>query len=536
MQTIRAYREAIRQAGQDGLSLRLRLFGFLFLFLNAIMLGVLVMLFATGVFQTGFREHRSLLQNELSHLSQAVYQNYGEISVRCVALAESLSSSLERRCREQGIRPSYLQNSPQLLEELLSGELSSLTGALEKAKSSGVFLVLDATVNPDLPDARFSRACLYLKNMEPNIVSGLDANLRYLIGPMKIARGRGIQTLPQWRMEMDISSAPYFSGTVGTARQEKLPTSRLYFWSPATVLPGGSERAMLCSAPLIASDGTVMGVCGFEVSEMLFKLAYAPDSDSYEQLFCMLSPEKEGQFHVSGALFAGRSATRPFAPDNGFLMIGQDPSAFSSYRQPEGELYAGLHQEIMLYPKDSAYQGERWALALMMPRRVLAQHVSARTHALLLWLFLLMGLDILLSFVISRRYIRPVLAALESLKQPDLASASKTRIPEIDDLLEFLQAQDERGAPPPQQESAPLLRSSLYQEFAKNIGTLSAAERSVFDLYMKGYTAREIADVLCLSINTIKTHNRRIYSKLNVTSRKELMIYIQMMGEAKADI
>ena len=53
---------------------------------------------------------------------------------------------------------------------------------------------------------------------------------------------------------------------------------------------------------------------------------------------------------------------------------------------------------------------------------------------------------------------------------------------------------------------------------------------------MKGYTAREIADVLCLSINTIKTHNRRIYSKLNVTSRKELMIYIQMMGEAKADI
>ena len=147
-----------------------------------------------------------------------------------------------------------------------------------------------------------------------------------------------------------------------------------------------------------------------------------------------------------------------------------------------------------------------------------------------------MGLDILLSFVISRRYIRPVLVALESLKQPDLASASKTRIPEIDDLLEFLQSQDERSAPPPQQESAPLLRSSLYQEFTKNIGTLSAAERSVFDLYMKGYTAREIADVLCLSINTIKTHNRRIYSKLNVTSRKELMIYIQMMGEAKADI
>ena len=44
---------------------------------------------------------------------------------------------------------------------------------------------------------------------------------------------------------------------------------------------------------------------------------------------------------------------------------------------------------------------------------------------------------------------------------------------------------------------------------------------------------REIAEILCLSINTIKTHNRRIYMKLNVTSRKELMVYIQMMEEAK---
>ena len=42
-------------------------------------------------------------------------------------------------------------------------------------------------------------------------------------------------------------------------------------------------------------------------------------------------------------------------------------------------------------------------------------------------------------------------------------------------------------------------------------------------------------DILCLSINTIKTHNRRIFSKLNVSSRKELMIYINRMEELKSD-
>ena len=103
---------------------------------------------------------------------------------------------------------------------------------------------------------------------------------------------------------------------------------------------------------------------------------------------------------------------------------------------------------------------------------------------------------------------------------------AKTHIPEIDDLIEFLSTQDEAPDPLPGQ-------SALCQEFVKNIDTLSAAEQAVFDLYMRGHTAREIAEILCLSINTIKTHNRRIYMKLNVTSRKELMVYIQMMEEAK---
>ena len=57
------------------------------------------------------------------------------------------------------------------------------------------------------------------------------------------------------------------------------------------------------------------------------------------------------------------------------------------------------------------------------------------------------------------------------------------------------------------------------------------AEKAVFNLYLKGHTAKEIADILCLSINTIKTHNKRIYMKLNVSSRKELMVYIKMMEE-----
>lgn len=533
--TIKLYQEAIRRAGRDGLSMRLRLFGFLLLFLNIIMVGVLVILFATGVFQTGLKEHKTLLQNELAHLSQDVYRSFGAISVQAVELSSALSANLERRLKEQDVEAYELTNHPELLEQLLDGEIAKLIGALEKTKSSGVFIMLDATVNPELPSSENSRACVYLKNMEPNIVSGLESNLRYLYGPMALARNNGIYVLPQWKMEFNTTDGDYFHTVMQTARDFDLPASRLYYWSNGMVLPYNSEKVMLCSAPIIASDGTVMGVCGFEVSEMLFKLSNMPDNSVYDYLFYVLSPLRENDLMVSGALLAGSNAAYPSSLTDGSLTIYPDDRAFSCYRQSSFDSYSGLHQEVMLYPEDSAYRDERWSCAVMMPESVLLEKISARTSTLLLGLALLMGLDIVLSAFISRRYIRPVVQALESLKSTDISSAAKTKIPEIDDLIDFLRTQDERTD---REHSQPVLaqqeQSSLFQDFVRNIDTLSIAERAVFDLYMEGHTAKEIADILCLSINTIKTHNRRIYMKLNVSSRKELMVYIQMMEEANS--
>lgn len=139
--TIKLYQEAIRRAGRDGLSMSLRLFGFLLLFLNIIMVGVLVILFVTGVFQVGLKEHKTLLQNELSHLSQDVYRSFGAISVQAVELSSALSANLERRLKEQDAEAYELTNHPELLEQLLDGEIAKLIGALEKTKSSGVFIM-----------------------------------------------------------------------------------------------------------------------------------------------------------------------------------------------------------------------------------------------------------------------------------------------------------------------------------------------------------------------------------------------------------
>lgn len=58
---------------------------------------------------------------------------------------------------------------------------------------------------------------------------------------------------------------------------------------------------------------------------------------------------------------------------------------------------------------------------------------------------------------------------------------------------------------------------------AKQNNQLSARENEVLNLLSKGKSYASIAEELFLSVNTIKTHVRNIYEKLQVSSREELI-------------
>jgi DNA-binding NarL/FixJ family response regulator len=52
---------------------------------------------------------------------------------------------------------------------------------------------------------------------------------------------------------------------------------------------------------------------------------------------------------------------------------------------------------------------------------------------------------------------------------------------------------------------------------------LSSREREVFQNLLEGRTNKEIAAKLFVSVNTVRTHNRNIYSKLGLKNRLELI-------------
>ncbi len=65
--------------------------------------------------------------------------------------------------------------------------------------------------------------------------------------------------------------------------------------------------------------------------------------------------------------------------------------------------------------------------------------------------------------------------------------------------------------------------------------TLTPKEREIFDYYLAGKKAKEIMELAVINQNTLKYHNKNIYSKLGVTSRKQLLEYAALMKYRKED-
>jgi two-component system response regulator NreC len=83
----------------------------------------------------------------------------------------------------------------------------------------------------------------------------------------------------------------------------------------------------------------------------------------------------------------------------------------------------------------------------------------------------------------------------------------------LDDYLERLKAGDEQDS------------------YSK----LTTREREVLKLIGEGYTSREIAEMLCLSVNTVERHRSNIMDKLGMHNKSELIRFAIRKGLVKLE-
>ena len=279
------------------------------------------------------------------------------------------------------------------------------------------------------------------------------------------------------------------------------------------------------SVPIRSENGTVYGVGGFEVSDMMFKQRYTPNEGTYKNVFSLIAPKEENIIKGNVGLIAGNyflTADRMETP----LNIDSCKGGICYYSNNDTS-YGGVHDTLKLYPDNSPYKENEWVLSVMMPKSVISEEEQGVKNVLLAIVIVLLLVSLVVSVLISKRYLKPVTEALDSIKTKSYSGDDKKNTyMEINDLMDFLKQQEKVVEPQCKAETV-----SMFDEFKENLKTLSRAERMVFDKYLEGLKAQDIAEELHLSINTIKTHNRRIFAKLNVSTRKELMVYVEMMKE-----
>ncbi len=542
---------------KKGTTLHRRLLLFFTLVTISLVLVFTLLMHLFGITGKNGKAVENHIDTELSIITDQINSDFGRISLGGITIAEDIAERSDDFFASHGISASTLAEHPELIEPLLAEHMRTLVTTVNNRYCGGAFMMLDATIAPSASNAEYAKAGIFIKKTQPTATDSIGVQLHYLRGPASLARDNDIMLLGQWKMEYDITDQDFFLEVTQTARENPdLPLSRLYYWSGRTVLKDDSEAGFLLCVPLRASDGTVFGLCGIQVSDRMFKSFYTPEGGNFDNIFTVMSPKCENGLCASQGLLAGNY----YLTGNHWnfdLNIADTHEGFVHY-QGDTEVYGGKVSSLRLYPNGSPFENDEWQVAILMPKDILHNAVKGNEAYFTVIVLVLLAISVLASIFVSKHYLRPVNRAIAAIKNdPHGALESDSRYVEISDLFEFLASKDqeheeelrrlheEKTATEAHservqthishltEERLPMVSDEEFEFFMQCLHTLTAKEREIFDLYLEGKKAREILEIASINQNTLKYHNRNIYSKLGISSRKQLLEYAVLMKYKK---
>ena len=119
------------------------------------------------------------------------------------------------------------------------------------------------------------------------------------------------------------------------------------------------------------------------------------------------------------------------------------------------------------------------------------------------------------SYIISELFLLSLCFMLQDEKAPEI-TAETTPTPPVSVFESESSPKDNTN----RQDEAFLMQCEF---FASQIKTLTPTEKTIFTLYLDGKGTKEIMTILNIKENTLKYHNKNIYGKLGVSSRKQML-------------
>lgn len=513
------------------LPLRMRLGVYFLSFVLLLLIILMALLYAFGFLPASQKQIGEDMEDYLSVYERNISLHMGNIVAASQRMADNLTNIVEKTLYQNKAEFKDVSDNASLIQKLEYESTPLLIQSLRESRSTGAFIIFEATLNSSLSKAVTSRCGVYLKINTPVNFNTVQAPIAWLRGMPQVAGQYRFAIHNNWDMEFDTSNISYWNDLLQEAEQSPRNS---YFFTKAHYLRGTWEKVLLICIPLYGKNGEIYGVCGLEISSLLFKLAHAHLTPSLPGLTGVLALRQE---HTDGTATLDTGAGFQEGPA---LAIPED---FSVYKVTAGKdynrysdgnlVFVGKEKPLRLAPLPLFGENSAWVAAVLLPRH---QEQSMLMHRYLLiasFLMIFLAVALFLAMFLSKCYAAPVLQGIRSAKEKGDACGT-TQIRELDDLIAFMKAREQElvcqlKENSSEEQNSDQVELSAYRMFINQIETLTKTERIVFDLYIAGYNAHEIANKLNVSINTIRTHNRNIYAKLYVTSYKEMMVYIQMM-------
>lgn len=525
-------------------SMKRKLFGYMFLLAVMLLILVFAGLLLIGQF-TGIKQKTyETLEFQADVFERQIDSHIDGLAAMSIRLSSDSTSAIENYLAENRIAFSDLNNSEKNVSGVQEALFDILKHKLLETDCSGAFIVLNASVNTSVENAAHSRTGLYLQHSS---IDFSDDSILLYRGLSDLGKEHGVMPHRKWRLEFSTDLFPDYTKLM---KGSDLPLQYSYRISDVFTLTNTSERVVLFTLPIMGGDGTVYGLCGFEISESYFKHVFSQPSNLDHVVF-VVNSGSDGIKSAADSFSCGITNGYYLAPKGDFTAspFGSGLTLFEG--NPTS--YIGVTKQFQPCKDDGDF-----SLTVLIPKQDYNGWSMNNALRILLLMLLLVTATVGCCFYFSRRFLLPIKQGLEKIKQKEYGEHSN--VIEINDLFAFLAEQDRIAEAQfaeiesekakiqttldqmssehseARQEIARLAYSRKnevdpydYEQFLLGVKTLTQMERTVFDRYLAGKSVKEIVELEGIKESTVRFHNRNIYSKLGVNSLKRLLMFAAIM-------
>ena len=510
----RKIKDIQEHAKNRGISLERRLFLYWLIMVLAVMAAVFVVLIVAGVFSNDAGKLGGTLSVQQKNTTMTFNKLIDTLNAQNLALSEQITREEADILETEERTFKDLDNNPELITRIEERMCFYLQTIVRSRSCSGAYFILDATTNTEALGADRSRMGLYLRSGNVGTDGMANQYITFFRGVADVARKENIQMHNRWNLEFDIDNVPGYEILMDFDGRRILDSCYL---SNRVTLSGTWEQVVLLSVPVVL-EGKVRGVCGVELSELFFNMVFPSVESPYGNMVTVVAPIADKRLLLDGAI-SGKTDGTYFTTD-GTLLI-KNGEHYKTYSDGS-RTYFGNH---IVIPK--AVDGRSDLTLVTLVPEISYQSSVAKNRTF--WLCGGLGflvLMLLAAMFLTRRFMLPIQKQIRALKdQKEPQEESNSGIIEIDELLAYMHA---RQAKPDEESKMPPGMEELFFDFARRVETLTPMERTVLQYYINGFSVNEIAEKEFISLSTVRKHNSNINRKLGVSTREELLLYIDM--------